>query len=161
MAHSAPNSSRRAAGPPPRPLRGAGSLYLGDICDNAAGRPELTVYRVLEPDAGSDGELADVEALVLRYPDRPHDAEVLLVDPLDGSIYIITKEITGGPSTVFRTPADAGPDAVLEEVAMVDFRALALSAEPPQDAGLLFLNVCWVPTGGRGAHDRSAVGSGT
>ena len=141
----------------PGPIEGADYLYLGDIGDNAAERPEITVYRVLEPDAGSDGELADVEALVLRYPDRPHDAEVLLVDPLDGSIYIITKEITGGPSTVFRTPADAGPDAVLEEVAMVDFRALEFAVEPPQDAGLLVLNVGWLPTGGDVAPDRSAV----
>lgn len=141
----------------PGPVEGADYLYLGDIGDNPAERSEITVYRVLEPDADSDGELTDVEALVLRYPDRPHDAEVLLVDPRDGTIYIITKEVAGGPSTVFRTPGDAGQDTVLEEVATVDFQALEFAVEPPPDAGLLVLNVGWLPTGGDVAPDRSAV----
>ena len=141
----------------PGPVEGADYLYLGDIGDNPAERSEITVYRVLEPDADSGGELTDVEALVLRYPDRPHDAEVLLVDPRDGTIYIITKEVAGGPSTVFRAPGDAGQDTVLEEVATVDFKALEFAVAPPPDAGLLVLNVGWLPTGGDVAPDRSAV----
>ncbi len=141
----------------PGPVEGQDYLYLGDIGDNAAERPEITVYRAPEPDAGSGGELADVEALVLRYPDKPHDAEVLLVDPLDGSIYIITKELTDGPSKVFRAPGDAGQDTVLEEVATVDFQALEFAAEPPPDAPVLVLGVGWLPTGGDVAPDRSAV----
>ena len=140
----------------PGPVDGEDYLYLGDIGDNAGQRSEITVYRVREPDAGSDGELTDVEALVLQYPDRPHDAEVLLVDPLDGNIYIITKEIAGGPSTVFRAPGAAAQVTVLEEVATVDFQALN-AAEPPQDAGPLVLNLGWLPTGGDVAPDRSAV----
>jgi hypothetical protein len=32
-----------------------------------------------------------VERIVLNYPDRTQDAETLLVDPVDGGIYIITK----------------------------------------------------------------------
>ena len=140
----------------PGPVDGKDYLYLGDIGDNAGQRSEITVYRVREPDAGSDGELTDVEALVLQYPDRPHDAEVLLVDPLDGNIYIITKEIAGGPSTVFRAPGAAAQVTVLEEVATVDFQALN-AAEPPQDAGPLVLNLGWLPTGGDVAPDRSAV----
>ncbi len=141
----------------PGPVEGTDYLYLGDIGDNLAERPEITVYRVPEPDAVSGGELTDVEALVLRYPDRPHDAEVLLVDPLDGTIYIITKEIAGGPSVVFRAPGDAGEDAVLEEVTTVDFQALEVAVAPPEDAGVLVLGVGWLPTGGDVAPDRSAI----
>ncbi len=147
----------------PGPVEGTDYLYLGDIGDNAAVRSQITVYRVPEPEAESGGELTDVEALVLRYPDRPHDAEVLLVDPLDGTIYIITKEIAGGPSTVFRAPNDtsepgvAALDAVLEEVATVDFQALNVAVAPPDDASVLVLGVGWLPTGGDVAPNRSAV----
>lgn len=141
----------------PGPVEGTDYLYLGDIGDNPAERPEITVYRVPEPDAGSGGELTDVEALVLQYPDRPHDAEVLLVDPLDGTIYIVTKEVAGGPSTVFRTSWTEGQSAVLEEVATVDFPALEVTAALPEDAGVLVLALGWLPTGGDVAPDRSAV----
>ena len=141
----------------PGPVAGTDYLYLGDIGDNPAERPEITVYRVPEPDAGSGGELTDVEALVLQYPDRPHDAEVLLVDPLDGTIYIVTKEVAGGLSTVFRTSGTEGQSAVLEEVATVDFRALEVTAELPDDAGPLVLALGWLPTGGDVAPDRSAM----
>ncbi|MCH7698091.1 MAG: hypothetical protein IH865_04040 [Chloroflexi bacterium] len=141
----------------PGPVEGEDYLYLGDIGDNPAERPEVIVYRVLEPDAGSSGDITDVETLVLRYPDRPHDAEVLLVDPLDGAIYIITKEIDGGPSTLFRTVDFAGPDTILEEVATVDFKALKSAVEPPDDASPLVLGIGWLPTGGDVAPDRSMV----
>lgn len=141
----------------PGPVEGEDYLYIGDIGDNAAQRAEITVYRVREPEAGSDGELTEVEALVLRYPDGPHDAEVLLVDPLDGAIYIVTKEITGIPSTVFRALAESGQETLLAEVTMVDFKALEYAAEPPPDAGPLVLGVGWLPTGGDVAPDRSTV----
>ena len=71
----------------PGPVEGEDYLYLGDIGDNPAERPEIIIYRVLEPDAGVSGTLTDIETLVLRYPDRPHDAEVLLVDRFDGAIH--------------------------------------------------------------------------
>jgi hypothetical protein len=101
----------------PGPVEGADYLYLADIGDNPAERPDVIVYRAPEPDAGASDDLTGVKTLVLRYPDKPHDAEVLLVDPLDGALYIITKEITGGPSTVFRAVDFDQPNAILEEVA--------------------------------------------
>ena len=81
------------------------SLYLADIGDNAAARPEVVVYRIAEPlvDAGGAGAVApdevqpitDVEALTLTYPDRPHNAEAILVDPDSGQLVIVTKEEDG------------------------------------------------------------------
>ena len=49
-----------------------GVLYVGDIGDNAARRPEIVVYRLSEPGAAGDVE---AERLVLHYADGPHDAE--------------------------------------------------------------------------------------
>jgi len=63
-------------------------LYVGDIGDNARQRPDIAVYRVLE---GS----STAAKITLHYPDGPHDAEALLVDPKTGSLTIVTKELTG------------------------------------------------------------------
>ena len=37
------------------------------------------------------------------YPDGPHDAEALLVDPRDGRIWIATKDVFGGG--LYRAPS--------------------------------------------------------
>ncbi|MHA2069411.1 MAG: hypothetical protein ACXABY_34045 [Candidatus Thorarchaeota archaeon] len=71
-------------------------LYIGDIGDNKARREFVTVYRVREPKVDLNQTLVKVEigpvvSLNLEYPDRPKDAETLMVDPLSGDIYIISK----------------------------------------------------------------------
>jgi hypothetical protein len=78
-----------AVGPAP----GSGdALYLADTGDNDAARPEVDVYRVPEPDpAAGGGTSAPAARLALRYPDGPHDAEALLVDPRSGALVIVTK----------------------------------------------------------------------
>ncbi len=54
-------------------------LYVADIGDNATTRDSITIYR---PGATT---------LTLRYPDTPHDAETLLVDPLRDQLLVVTK----------------------------------------------------------------------
>ncbi|HWB72259.1 MAG TPA: hypothetical protein VG452_08570 [Egibacteraceae bacterium] len=102
-----------AAGPGPR--AGEAYLYVGDIGDNELGRDHVTVYRLPEPAAGQPvtGRTATgtAEAIGLRYPDRPHDAEALLVDPATGDLYLVTKEATG-PAGVYRAAAPLAPGAV-------------------------------------------------
>ena len=73
------------------------ALYIGDIGDNLAMRPTVTVYRVPEPrlGAGVPPATAPADRLVLRYPDGPHDAEALLVDPAGGALVIVTKALGG------------------------------------------------------------------
>ena len=83
-----------ALGPGPEP--GSSYVYLGDIGDNGMRRDTIAVYRFPEPrfEGGEpDGPLKidGVEGFELVYPDRPHDAETLLVDPSSGEIYVITK----------------------------------------------------------------------
>ena len=69
------------------------TLYIGDIGDNLAQRPEIAVYRM--PETGTAAE-----KITLRYPDGAHDAEALLVDPRDGTIVIVTKDF-GGTAGVY------------------------------------------------------------
>jgi hypothetical protein len=83
-----------ALGPGPDP--GQDYLYVGDIGDNRAQRDSITVYRIPEPQVPQSGPLsigrtAPAQAIQLAFPDKARDAETLLVDPLSGDIYIITK----------------------------------------------------------------------
>ncbi len=71
-------------------------LYIGDIGDNKARRDFVTVYRVREPKVDPNQgllkmEIGPVVSLNLEYPDGPKDAETVIVDPLSGDIYIISK----------------------------------------------------------------------
>ncbi len=87
-----------AAGPGPVP--GHTYLYIGDIGDNLDDQEQVTVYRVAEPAVGpghggpsraAPGFTEQAEALPLTFPDGPHNAEALLVHPLTGDLYVVTK----------------------------------------------------------------------
>ncbi|MPZ73867.1 MAG: hypothetical protein GEU74_11650 [Nitriliruptorales bacterium] len=74
------------------PGHAATCVFIGDIGDNLAARDSIELLRVREPVLGPDVPSVPVpaERAILRYPDRPHDAEALLVAD-DGSIGIVTK----------------------------------------------------------------------
>jgi hypothetical protein len=93
---------------------GGDCLYVADIGDNDAERPSVTVYRVPEPAPGATVS-ASAEAIRLRYPDGPHDAEALFV--LGGAIHVVTKG-ESGPIAIYRAPASAsaGAETTLERV---------------------------------------------
>jgi hypothetical protein len=84
-------------------------LFVGDIGDNDASRPRITVYRFPEPDPAG-GASAPAEALHATYPDGPQDAEALFVDRT-GRIHVVTKGETG-PVAVYRFPESPRPGAV-------------------------------------------------
>jgi hypothetical protein len=80
---------------PGRDTAGRPALYLGDLGDNSLRRHDVSVFRVAEPSRRA----RVVEAPTwwhLTYPDGPHDAEALLVDPRDQRLYIATKGVLGG-----------------------------------------------------------------
>jgi hypothetical protein len=112
----------------PGPETGVTYLYAGDIGDNAAFRPDITIYRVAEPavdpssPVSTPQTLPSVERLTLLYPDRAHNAETLLVDPLNGDLYIVTKEDSGN-SGVFRAaaPLDPSSEIKMTQVASINF----------------------------------------
>ena len=64
-----------------------GSLWLADIGDNQMRRDTVALTR-LDPASGA-GELYR-----LTYPDGPHDAETILIEP-GGRPVIVTKELSG------------------------------------------------------------------
>jgi len=113
-----------AAGPGPQPNRSY--LYIGDIGDNDAVRPEVIVYRVAEPLLSTStrkftksrpGSTEPAEAIRLRYPDGKHDAETLLVHPRTGNLYIVTKVLIANP-VVYEAvaPFTAGQSITMRKV---------------------------------------------
>jgi hypothetical protein len=96
----------------PCPAHDGPCLYVGDIGDNGRSRRRIVVYWLREP-APPDGpgdtarEVPIEAATALRYPDRRHDAEALIIEPT-GRIAIITKEL-GGLPMLFRAPPRSRP----------------------------------------------------
>lgn len=114
----------------PGPAGGPARLFVGDIGDNAArpgsgatARSSILVHRFAEPSPDGPPSAVAVEALELRYPDGPNDAEALLVDPVRGDLVIVTKDWSiSGRAKVYRAPADlsAGSSTVLELASTLD-----------------------------------------
>lgn len=81
----------------PGPLDGRNYLYVGDFGDNEAIYGSYTIYRFEEPlfEESQRGETIDLEVEVdrinYRYPEKNHDVEALMVDPLTKDIYVVTK----------------------------------------------------------------------
>ena len=111
-------------------------------------------------DAASTNIAAEsVERIALRYPDAPHDAETLMVDPLTGDLVIVTKEIIAGDSGVYVASADAlaTGSATLERVGTLLKATLTSAKTPPDDASALVRGVGWLPTGGDISRDGALI----
>lgn len=112
-----------AIGPGPQAWRPY--LYLADIGDNLGARTEVQVYRLpepaIDPDLPVETTVQGAVSIGLRYPDGPHDAEALIVDPRTGDLVIITKSATGGAQPAYRAAAPIDPSGVttLERYATV------------------------------------------
>ena len=100
-----------AAGPCP----GGRCLFVGDVGDNQAARPRITIYRVPQPAPG-DAATRPAEAFHATYPDGPQDAEAIFVTP-DGRVYVVSKGETGAVAVYrFPEPMTAGSVARLERL---------------------------------------------
>lgn len=112
----------------PGPERGRSYLYAGDIGDNEARREYVVVYRFPEPlvTPGDDASghknphaTAPAEVIRLKYPDGPHNAEALLVHPVSGDIYVLTKTADGAGVYKLSAPPSAAELNTLVRVAVL------------------------------------------
>jgi hypothetical protein len=129
----------------PGPTDEEAYLYIGDIGDNDARRPQIRVYRLIEPKIASSGPpqylTAQVEDFRFTYPEGPVDAEALLVDPLTGDIFIVAKEKK--QSRLFRAPADKlkpQEPIELEEVATLKIGNVSAGDISPDGRQILLRN---------------------
>ena len=108
---------------------GKPGLCVADAGDNAArdsngasGRTEIFVHRFAEPDPDATDGTVVSERFVLSYPDRPYDCEAMFVDPIDQSIYFVTKQQTlSAPVFRAKPPFVVDQAAVLEKVGDLDY----------------------------------------
>ena len=145
-------------------------VLLADIGDNGARRASIRIYRFAEPDLGVIAPITDVEVIDYVYPDRPHNAEVLLVDEANSQIVIVTKEqdVVDGippelgptaPSFVFAGPLDArrrGPVELFAvgmlDTPLLETRTTALTPNP-----ISLLGFGGLPTGGNVSPDGALI----
>jgi hypothetical protein len=91
---------------------GGEHLFVGDIGDNLARRPHVSLLRLDEPTA--DGtSTAPPAVLRLVLPDGPRDAEALLVDHPSGDVVVVTKSITGVADVLVGPGAAWSPDGTV------------------------------------------------
>lgn len=79
------------------------TLLIAEMGDNQARWDTVFVYAVPEPARLSDSSARVVAKYPFRYPDGPRDAETLLVDPVSGDWFIVTKRES--QSRLYRYPA--------------------------------------------------------
>ncbi len=121
-------------------------LYVGDIGDNMRHRRRIQIYRVEEPTVPLNGppvrtKLKGTERFDCTYPDGPHDAEALFVDPIAGIPYLVTKEPGGSAAVVYRFPSKLNPGrtATLEKVATLPSRSSVTGGDITQDGSMILL----------------------
>jgi len=67
-------------------------IFVADTGDNLRTRDHVQIVRVVEPETLRTGPLI-ADTFPFTYPDGPHDAEALLVDPRTAELYLLTKSI--------------------------------------------------------------------
>ena len=88
-------------------------LYIADMGDNNHVREDLKLVRFVEPSLDPAGtaqslEIEEYEILEFSYPDGHWDAESLMVHPVTGEIFIVTKELIGA-SSLYQLSWDSEP----------------------------------------------------
>lgn len=120
-------------------------VYVGDTGDNAERRPEVTIYRVVEPTVQGLGPvtIGVVESLRIRYPHQSHDVEAMGVAP-DGTIILVTKGRSGGILLYQVSPRSWG-----ERVPVLASRADSLSIAAGAGTGRLVTDLAINASGSR------------
>jgi len=110
----------------PGPVAGTSYVYVADIGDNDIKYGSVFIYRFPEPSlAGKTipyvANITAVDAIELKYPDGPRNAETLMVDPLTKDIYIASKESNISKVYVARYPQSTTSATVLSPVVQLYF----------------------------------------
>jgi hypothetical protein len=119
-------------------------LYLGDIGDNPASRPEVAFTLVVEK-KDFDAVETPLRVVRARYPDGPHNAEAFAVTPR-GEVIVVTKPadrkmMTPGPAQVFKLSASQ----LAETEGVQVFTRLGEIDLPKLLPDMAFY--AWIPTG--------------
>ena len=120
---------------------GSGHVFLGEIGDNNEVKKTISIYRVLEP-AVPDSYVEETlvaETMQVVYPDAPHNAEALLVDPKTAEIFILQKTVSSS-ATIWHV-GQFVPEMTVTAAAMgtVDQGPLITAGDISRDGTLIVL----------------------
>jgi hypothetical protein len=108
----------------PGPTSGVNYVYVGEIGDNNAKHASSYIYRFPEPsgsiDSGSFQHITQFDKINFNYPDGPHDAETLMLDPLTLDLYVASKG-TGSNLYLAKYPQQVGSLFTMTELANLPF----------------------------------------
>ncbi|HET6986773.1 MAG TPA: hypothetical protein VFI00_09160 [Kribbella sp.] len=82
-----------------------GTIYIADIGDNKVNRDMIEIYTIPEPESLKDSDNVKYHRFDFTYPDGPHDAETLLIEPGTNQLYIVTKSLKGTGAIYAAPPA--------------------------------------------------------
>jgi hypothetical protein len=113
------------------------TLWVGDIGNNKKTRTTVQVYKFTEPEALQSTMTAPVTRYDFAYPDGNQNAEAILVHPVTGRLYIVSKSQDGGH--VYAAPATLSTTAVntLTRLNAVPEKVTAASFTPDGSAYVL------------------------
>lgn len=98
-------------------------MYVGDIGDNNQEREEISIHKIREP--VHFAEEVFFQTYTLQYPDNPHNAEALVVHPITGVVYIITKDVHS--TQIFKVHEN---EQILEEMNRFTFAEMDMEGSP-------------------------------
>ncbi|WP_113703593.1 hypothetical protein, partial [Nonomuraea lactucae] len=111
------------------PSTGRAVLWFADIGDNLDGAwPDISIYKVVEPGTLRDATLPAVRYR-FRYADGGRNAEGIMVNPVTGRLYVVSKEFAG---SVYAAPRTLRADRtnVLRKVASAPLMATDAAYAP-------------------------------
>lgn len=134
----------------PGPLPDHDYIYVADIGDNNAWHCTLQIYRFPEPVLNMQAlpvrrTIKKADVISLRYPDRAHNAEAILFDPLTRDLYIATKEDDSCRVYVARFPQSTSEKIRLEPVITLPFSLVTSGSIASDGKEILLRNeqYCW------------------
>jgi hypothetical protein len=99
-----------------------GMIYVADIGDNNRNRDMIEVYTFPEPAQLEDDDNVKFHRYDFEYPDGPHDAETLLIEPESKRLYFVTKVKTKA-GAFYAAPATASREGTNKLTKLADVPA--------------------------------------
>ncbi len=125
-------------------------LYIADTGDNREQLAAVRLYRLREPArldrfrGAADPAPLDLDSIIVRYPDGPHDVEAMWIDD-NGAVLLVSKGRSGGVRLYRVRPVVGNRDPIQAELLQV------LPITPDQRLGR------WVTDAARSPNGRSVA----
>lgn len=105
---------------------GKNFIFIGEIGDNLAKYSEYKIHIFEEPSQISTGDILNeyYQTITYVYPDGPRDAETLMVEPVSGDIYIVSKRETEVGVYRLKYPYDYEKTTTAEKLGVIPFNSI-------------------------------------